>query len=86
MNARQEELCEKTQNLATLLKESKEYQEYVRAKENLRNQEDLVVLLSEFRRKQLNLQVANMTGQDIEEDVETIEKLKGYVDIFFFFL
>ena len=75
MNAIWAELCEKTQSLATLLKESKEYQQYLKARENLKSQEELAVLLSEFRRKQLNLQVAHIMGQDVAEEDAQVNEL-----------
>ena len=60
---------DKASDLAQELTESKEYKAYQKAKENLAKDNDNLSLLEEFRRRQWEVQVAQMLGQDVDEEV-----------------
>ena len=68
MKASQNDLRSEAQNLAALLKSSPEYQNYLAAKEKLKNQGQVVALLSDFRQRQLHLHLAKLLGQDVTDE------------------
>lgn len=59
----------KAHDLARELTASVEYQDYLKAKENLEKDKPNMMLLEEFRRKQWEVQMAQFLGQEIEEEV-----------------
>lgn len=66
---------DRAHELARTLQESEEYRKYVEAKERLQSDEGNANMLQEFRRKQLELQIAEMSGEDIEMSLEQLEKV-----------
>lgn len=79
MNASQKDLRTEAQNLALLLRKSPEYQNYIAAKEKLKNHGQIVALLSDFRQRQLHMQLARMLGEDVTDEEEQIDDL--YVNL-----
>lgn len=61
--------------LAKTLQQSQEYRKYVEAKEKLQQDEKKVNELQEFRRQQLEIQIAELSGEDVEREVEQAEKV-----------
>lgn len=61
--------------LAKTLKDSEEYRKYLEAKERLQSDAGNTNMLQEFRRKQLELQIAEMSGEDIEMSLEQLENI-----------
>jgi len=62
--------------LARALSNSEEYRQYVEAKTMLEKEEQNRKMLEDFRQQQWELQVAQMTGQEIDErKIQQMEKL-----------
>lgn len=62
--------------LARALTESDEYKEFVKAKAKVEEDENNVKMLRDFRTKQLEVQMAQATGQEVpEEQVEQLERM-----------
>ncbi|MCR6544464.1 YlbF family regulator [Dehalobacterium formicoaceticum] len=61
--------------LARTLQESKEYRQYLAAKEKLQEDEGNATLFQEFRRIQLELQIAEISGEDTEGTLEQLEHI-----------
>ncbi|WP_366924776.1 YlbF family regulator [Metallumcola ferriviriculae] len=67
---------DKAQQLAKALANSEEYQQFTRAKEKVEEDESNMSLLQEFRRRQLELQMSQITGEEVdEEQVEQVEQM-----------
>ncbi|WP_148134311.1 YlbF family regulator [Candidatus Formimonas warabiya] len=66
---------DRAHELARTLQESEEYRKYSEAKEKLQRDEENANMLQEFRRKQLELQIAEMSGEDIEKNAEQLERI-----------
>ncbi|MGI6685982.1 MAG: YlbF family regulator [Bacillota bacterium] len=66
---------DRAHELARTLQESEEYRRYAEAKEKLQSDEENANMLQEFRRKQIELQIAEMTGEDIENSLEQLENI-----------
>ena len=56
-------VSERAYELAKTLRESEEYRKYAEAKEKLQKDEENANMLQEFRRKQIELQIAEMAGK-----------------------
>lgn len=68
-------VSERAHELARTLQESEEYKRYTEAKEKLQCDEKNANLLQEFRRRQLELQIAEVSGEDIENSLEQLENI-----------
>ena len=68
-------VSERAYELAKTLRESEEYRKYAEAKEKLQKDEENANILQEFRRKQIELQIAEMAGEDIENCLEQLESI-----------
>lgn len=66
---------DRAHELARTLQESDEYRRYIQAKEKLQSDEENSAMLQEFRRKQIELQIAEMAGEDIEHSLEQLENI-----------
>lgn len=63
-------------NLARAIKESPEYQEYVRLKESASENEELAAMLNDFQSKQFEIQAKQMMGEELGPDMmEQIQSL-----------
>lgn len=63
-------------NLARAIKESPEYQEYVRLKEAASENEELAAMLNDFQSKQFEIQAKQMMGEELGPDMmEQIQSL-----------
>lgn len=61
--------------LARTIQESEEYQKYTEARENLQKDEKNALMLQEFRRRQLEIQIAQMSGEEMDSSVEQLESI-----------
>jgi len=68
-------VSDRAHELAKTLQESEEYRRYAEAKEKLQHDEENANMLQEFRRKQIELQIAEMAGEDIESTLEQLEEI-----------
>ncbi|MBC7342792.1 MAG: YlbF family regulator [Clostridia bacterium] len=59
---------DKAHELAEALAKSEEYRAYVEAKQKLEQDRANSAMLDEFRKHQLELQIAEITGQEIDEE------------------
>ncbi|MEL7565358.1 MAG: YlbF family regulator [Dehalobacterium sp.] len=66
---------DRAHELARTLQDSEEYRRYIEAKERLQSDEGNANMLQEFRRKQLELQIAEMSGEDVENSLEQLESI-----------
>jgi len=66
---------ERAYQLAKTMQETDEYKQYLEAKEKLRQDEHHTHMLQEFRRRQLELQIAEMSGEDTELQAEQLERM-----------
>ncbi|HML37508.1 MAG TPA: YlbF family regulator [Bacillota bacterium] len=63
-------------NLARAIKESPEYQEYVRLKEAASANEELAAMLNDFQSKQFEIQAKQMMGEELgPEMMEQVQSL-----------
>lgn len=66
----------KAQDLAREIAESKEYKEYVKAKEMVEKDKNNLLLLENFRRMQWEIQMAQLLGQEVdEEQLQQLEQI-----------
>ncbi len=72
---------DRAHELARTLLESEEYRKYTEAKEKLQKDEENANMLQEFRRRQLELQIAEMSGEDIEKSLEQLEKIYQIISL-----
>ncbi len=70
------EVYDLAHRLAKALEESSEYEEFVGAKHLVEKDENNLNLLQDFRNQQLELQMAQLAGQEVsKEQVEHIERM-----------
>jgi len=73
---------DKANDLAKELAHSEEYKAFLKAKEALANDKDILSLLEEFRRKQWEVQVAQMLGQEVDEELlQNLEQIYEYISL-----
>jgi cell fate (sporulation/competence/biofilm development) regulator YlbF (YheA/YmcA/DUF963 family) len=73
---------DRAHELARALVQSREYLEWIEAKELLEQDQANYSLVEDWRQKQLELQMATLAGREIGEDQrEQIEKLWGIVQL-----
>lgn len=66
-------IYDQAEYLADILYESEEYREYYQAREELKLDKENAMLLSELRQRQLQLHLAQMVGEDIEEEIQDLD-------------
>lgn len=67
---------DKAHELAKLLAKSDEYKLFKKAKHSLEQDQENLKMLQEFRRKQLEIQMAQISGEEIDEEyIKQTEKL-----------
>lgn len=67
---------DKAHELAKSLSQSDEYKVFRKAKNNLEQNQENVQMLQDFRRKQLEIQMAHISGEEIDEEyIKQTEKL-----------
>ncbi len=67
---------DKAHELAKLLSQSDEYKVFRKAKNSLEQDQENVRTLQDFRRKQLEIQMAQISGEEIDEEyIKQTEKL-----------
>lgn len=76
-----EDLLNKAKDLNLLLKNSQEYKSYVEASEKVKEHSAADIMLSDFRKKQLEVQKKAMEGANIEEDLKELQKLWEVISI-----
>ncbi|MGI6677586.1 MAG: YlbF family regulator [Dehalobacterium sp.] len=67
--------------LAKTLQESNEYRQYLTAKKRLQEDDKNTALLQEFRRIQLELQIAEISGEDTESALEQLERIYQQISL-----
>ncbi|HBT20133.1 MAG TPA: hypothetical protein DEA47_02005 [Peptococcaceae bacterium] len=72
-------IYDKALELAKLLADTKEYKDFTAAKENLSKNQICREILDNFRQVQLEVQVAELTGHEVDEEVK--EQLERLYDI-----
>lgn len=60
--------------LAERIRDSKEYYSYCEARKKLYGDKKSSRLLAEYRKQQLRLHIAQISGEDIEDDFEELEQ------------
>ena len=60
---------DKARELCMAVKESREYKDYLAAKEKASQNQELVAALNDYQEKQFDLQKKSMLGEEIEQDV-----------------
>lgn len=58
----------KAEDLAREIVQSKEYKDYIKAKEMIEKDQSNILLLESFRRKQWEIQMAQLLGQEVDEE------------------
>jgi len=76
-----EEILKKAQELNLLLKNSEEYKSYVEANNNVKDHSAADIMISDFRKKQQEVQQKAMEGIDIEGDLKNLQKLWDVISI-----
>ncbi len=67
---------EKAHELAELIAQSDEYQRFKKAKNLLEEEQNNIQMLHDFRRKHLEIQMAQISGEEVDEDyVKQVDKL-----------
>ncbi|MDI3533848.1 MAG: hypothetical protein PWQ82_213 [Thermosediminibacterales bacterium] len=66
---------DKAHELARALADSKEYKEYKKAHEKIKQDPKALEMLEDFRKKQLEVQAAQLAGQPVEEKSKQLENL-----------
>lgn len=69
------EIYDRAHELAKTIQESEEYRKYLEAKEKLQKDKKNATMLQEFRRRQLELQIVEMSGGDIEGNADQLEQI-----------
>nr|WP_205828599.1 YlbF family regulator [Brevibacillus laterosporus] len=73
---------DKAHELARAIKDSDEYKTFLTAQQNVSADPDASRMLADFRQKQFELQMKQMSGQEVgQEDIEQIQKLYETVQI-----
>ncbi len=63
-------------NLAKAIKDSEQYIKYMELKAVIKENESVKTMVEDFQTKQMQLQAAQMTGQEVsEEDMQKIQQL-----------
>jgi len=68
-------IYDQAEYLADILYESEEYREYCQAREELKLDKENAMLLSELRQRQLQLHLAQLAGEDIDEEIQDLEDI-----------
>ncbi len=71
-----EEVVKKAKALGRALKESEEYIEYVKAQKALDDDKEVQDLLKEYDDKAKEIQLKQMTGESIDEDMVNLQNLE----------
>ncbi len=71
-----EEVVKKAKALGKALKESEEYKEYVKAQKALDEDKAVQELLKEYDDKAKEIQLKQMTGESIDEDMMNLQNLE----------
>ncbi len=73
---------DKAHELARDLKESQEYKEYQKAKAEVSSKEEAVSILRDYRKAEITLQAAFLTGQEPDDEQKReLESITNIVDI-----
>ncbi|HLV09084.1 MAG TPA: YlbF family regulator [Halanaerobiales bacterium] len=68
--------------LATKVKESTEYQEYLQIRKSILNNEKNRDMLLDFRKEQFKIQAKQISGQEVsEEDKEKLNNLRQIIEL-----
>jgi len=71
-----EEILKKAKELGEALKESEEYKELVEAQKALDSDEETQKLLNEYNEKAQEIQLKQLTGENISEGMAELQKLE----------
>jgi len=74
-----EEILKKAKELGEALKESEEYKELVEAQKALDGDEETQKLLNEYNEKAQEIQLKQLTGENISEGMTELQKLEGEI-------
>ncbi len=72
--ASNKEIIALANTLSERIRSSNEYRNYCEARQNLHGDKKNSQLLSEYRKQQLRLHIAQISGEDTEEDFEDLEQ------------
>lgn len=71
-----EEVIKKARELGKALKETEEYKEFVEAQNALDKNEEIQKLLKDYDEKAKDIQLKQMTGENIDEDMTSLQKIE----------
>lgn len=71
-----EEVIKKARELGKALKETEEYKEFVEAQKALDKNEEIQKLLKDYDEKAKDIQLKQMTGENIDEDMISLQKIE----------
>jgi len=75
-NTMSEEVIKKARELGKALKETEEYKEFVEAQNALDKNEEIQKLLKDYDEKAKDIQLKQMTGENIDEDMTSLQKIE----------
>jgi len=75
-NTMSEEVIKKARELGKALKETEEYKEFVDAQKALDENEEIQKLLKDYDEKAKDIQLKQMTGENIDEDMISLQKIE----------
>jgi len=75
-NTMSEEVIKKARELGKALKETEEYKEFVEAQKALDENEEIQKLLKDYDEKAKDIQLKQMTGENIDEDMISLQKIE----------
>lgn len=68
--------------LAREIKDSDEYQNYLKIRKKIMQDENTLEMLKDYQKQQMNLQSKQLSGQDItEEEKENLQKIQNLVNL-----
>lgn len=71
-----EEIMEKARELGKAIRASDEYKELVEAQKNLDEDEETQELLNKYNTEAQKIQMKQLTGENIEEDIKKLRELE----------
>lgn len=68
-------ICAQAAFLGEMLMESAEYRQYLEAKQKLQGDREQAYILSQLRQQQMNLRLAQLLGEDLDDAEDDFERL-----------
>lgn len=73
--AKKKDICTQAALLGDMLMQSAEYRQYMEAKQKLQCDREQSYILSQLRQQQMNLRLAQLLGEDLDEAEDDFENL-----------